>query len=605
MLNYSFGARSKRHLQIIDEVLEEVHRKFVGEEATLKIAFLPEPDDTPPEEKTEDFIGALDHAKVADIEYLTKLDVLEREGRDDDIELAALERELRIRVRSQLGLPPRRQRADVNRADHARSLGIDPSLELPKQRSKMSHDDQSLQTLKYPDELESVMDNIADRARLAEQEMGVSTLFLAFGFLEWYDSDDSDKKAFAPLLLLPAKLESRKVHGKGVYYLSAREGEAEANLSLQKLLDQKQKRALPTFEVREDGAVGSIEEFFDQTRAAVDGLKRWQVRRWLVLGHFAFGRFAMYADLGLENWKQHPVTYPLVRAILSGSEREEGGALLPSIPSDYPIDDPEIEKAAPVLIHDADASQHSALIDVMRGENLVIQGPPGTGKSQTIANIIANALAVGKRVLFLAEKRAALDVVKRRLDGAGIGDFCLELHSDKASPKLVVESLRNRANLGWGKGVRASAETGDAAWYQNRKEIAAYLNTLHADCSDGATPFTLIWKALRGRTQYADVIEAFKTIALRPGLLADSAKLAELRGRLVVFADTAMTFTRAFQHPAMSPWASTPPTEIPRYEIRRLISTLTELRTCGSHLANLLSNMRRPLESLKSAISST
>ena len=101
-------------------------------------------------------------------------------------------------------------------------------------------------------------------------------------------------------------------------------------------------------------------------------------------------------------------------------------------------------------MHDADASQHSAIIDVMKGENLVIEGPPGTGKSQTIANIIANALGSDKNasILFLSEKLAALEVVKRRLDKAGIGEFCLELHSEKSSPKRVMESLTERLAAG-------------------------------------------------------------------------------------------------------------------------------------------------------------
>jgi hypothetical protein len=101
MLNYRLGARSRRHLQIVDEVLEEVYRKLVGEDAALKIAFLQEPDDIPPEERTEDFISALEHAKVSDIEYLTQLEELEQAGRDDETALASIERELRSKVRAQ------------------------------------------------------------------------------------------------------------------------------------------------------------------------------------------------------------------------------------------------------------------------------------------------------------------------------------------------------------------------------------------------------------------------------------------------------------------------------------------------------------------------
>ena len=209
-----------------------------AEENLLEIRPLEEPDEIPAEEKNDDFISAFERAKVSDVDYLVKLEALESEGRDDEVAVARLDRELRAKVRVQLGLTPRPNRKEFNRADHARSFGIDPSLELPPNRQKDAHTDLVLQTLKYPDELESFLEKISDDARLAEQEMGVSTLFLAFGFLEWYEADHSDKNAFAPLLLLPVRLEDKKVKGKTIYFLSAREGVVEANLSLQKLLEK-------------------------------------------------------------------------------------------------------------------------------------------------------------------------------------------------------------------------------------------------------------------------------------------------------------------------------------------------------------------------------
>jgi DNA polymerase III delta prime subunit len=148
--------------------------------------------------------------------------------------------------------------------------------------------------------------------------------------------------------------------------------------------------------------------------------------------------------------------------------RDGDGAMLPVDSADYVIDDPQIELVAPFLIQDADASQHSALIDAMKGNNLVIHGPPGTGKSQTIANIIANGLATNKTILFVAEKQAALEVVKRRLERAGIGDFCLELHSSKASPKNVLESLKQRIKV---QSVVLPAAP-SLSWHENRIEIA-------------------------------------------------------------------------------------------------------------------------------------
>jgi hypothetical protein len=386
LLNYNLRPRSKRFLQVIGCSLEDAHQRLAIDEATLKLSALPLPDAVPADERTEEFRAALDRAKSIDVEYLTAFEALESNGRDDDAALEKLERELRDRVREELELPRRPTRRDLNRAEHARSLGIDPSLDLDARTAVQTG--KGLQTLKFPDELEAIMEKIFGDALLAEQEMGLSTLFLAFGFLEWFESDSSDKRSFAPLLLLPVQIERQKVQGKPVYSLTVREGNAEANLSLQKLLEQRFGRQIPDFgsEDEEDESA-LVEGYLGQVTKAVEGLKRWQVKRWLVLGHFSFGRFAMFQDLEPENWKNH-VAHPLVGSILKGTEQADDDSL-PGIPEDYETDNPEVEKIAPYLIQDADASQHSALVDVMKGKNLVIQGPPGTGKSQTITNVIA------------------------------------------------------------------------------------------------------------------------------------------------------------------------------------------------------------------------
>jgi very-short-patch-repair endonuclease len=574
LLNYKLSARSKRFLQIVDCSFEEVHKRLADDEESLRILALPEPDEIPADERTEEFRSALDRGFETDVEYLTALDAMESTGREDDAALAKLERQLRDRVREELGLPPRRSVKEVNRAEHARSLGIEPTHELPP--AHKARDGRVLQTLKYPDELEAILDKIAGDARLAEQEMGLSTLFLAFGFLEWYESDASDKLAYAPLLLLPVSIEKQKVRGKTVYALSVREGGAEVNLSLQKLLEQRFSRALPEFELTEGETLGSIEAYIDKTNIALDGLKRWRLHRWLVLGHFAFGRFAMYADLKPENWGA-PTEHDLVGSILRGVEKTADPNALPAIPDDYPIDEPEIEKIAPFLIQDADASQHSALVDVMKGKNLVIQGPPGTGKSQTITNIIANALAAGKRVLFLAEKQAALEVVKRRLDRAGLGDFCLELHSDKASSKSVVASLKARYELGVGRKLPEAVQTVDSTWARSRTEIGGYVRALHFPASDGATAFGLIWEALRGRSDHADVVQSFNKVKFPDALLKDPCQTTAIGGELEVLADAVVRFTENFGHPNRSPWAPVKFSDVPTYDAPRFMAVLADL----------------------------
>ena len=99
-------------------------------------------------------------------------------------------------------------------------------------------------------------------------------------------------------------------------------------------------------------------------------------------------------------------------------------------------------------IVDADSSQTLALLEVESGRPLVIQGPPGTGKSQTITNLIADSVAKEKKVLFVSEKMAALDVVKRRVDSLGIGDTCIELHSHRTNKKNFLQELARTSRLG-------------------------------------------------------------------------------------------------------------------------------------------------------------
>ena len=573
-MNYKIGGRSKRRVQVVDASLEDAYRRLTSEEATLRIAPLPEPDEVPTEERTAEFRALLDRARMTDVDYLAEVVAIDASGQDNDAAFERLERKLRDRVRDELGLPPRPSRRELDRNEHARCLGIEPGIDLAKGSSV--GDARVLQTLLFPDELESVMEKISADANLAEQEMGVSTLFVALGFLEWYESDASEKKTFAPLLLLPIRVDRQKPRGKAAYFLSVREGGAEPNLSLQKYVEENFRRQIPDFEAGDEDAPPLIERYLDDVSAAVDGLKRWRVRQWMVLGHFAFGRFAMFADLDPSRWGD-PIANALVRSIVSGAEEGRDPERLPGVPEDYAIDDPEIEAVVPFLIHDADASQHSALVDVMKGKNLVVQGPPGTGKSQTITNIIANALAAGKRVLFLAEKQAALQVVKRRLDQAGLGDFCLELHSDKSSAKNVIASIRARHELGYVRRFPAPVPFSDATWAQSRQEVTEYARAMHEAGSDGATPFSLIWQALRGRSLYGGAIQAFASIGLPMELLLDPVRRDYVRGDLGLLAQMSTDFTANFGDPRRSPWVAVEFLDVQAYDARRFVDSVLRL----------------------------
>jgi hypothetical protein len=324
-------------------------------------------------------------------------------------------------------------------------------------------------------------------------------------------------------------------------------------LSLRKRIERDFNLLLPDFS-SEDEEHQTVSEYLTAVQTAIEGQKRWRVRRQLTLGHFAFGRLAIYADLEPQKWREHPVQQELVGSVLSGADAggDVGTALLGPA-EDHLIDDPEVEAIAPYLIHDADASQHSALIDVMKGKNLVIQGPPGTGKSQTITNVIANLIGSGKTVLFLAEKQAALEVVKRRMDRAGLGEFCLELHSDRGSSRRVIESLKARHAIGYGRGKQGNG-FGRPAAHVGCREIAEYLLALHRPVDGGATPFAAIWNSLRAASRPELQLHRFDDVQFPGALLRDAGEQERLRSELALYCDMLSRYEQRFGRLSVSPW---------------------------------------------------
>ena len=262
-------------------------------------------------------------------------------------------------------------------------------------------------------------------------------LYVVFGFLEWYESDDSHQPHFAPLVVLPVAVERAGGKGKAVETVVEYSGEdIESNLSLAEKMRRDFGVEIPFLEDDD-----TPETYFEKFQEILRVRKRWAIRRQITLALLSFGKLLMYRDLDPKTWPsgQSVATHPLVRELFEGSKHSDV-----TLAEEYSIDAPELKKDVPHLILNADSSQHSALVHALRGQNLVIEGPPGTGKSQTITNLIAAALAKGKSVLFVSEKLAALEVVRRRLDKAGLGIFCLEVHSHKTKKGALINDLAQR-----------------------------------------------------------------------------------------------------------------------------------------------------------------
>ena len=291
--------------------------------------------------------------------------------------------------------------------------------------------DDKLRVQLPPTDLTRRLRDIMQDARTAREETGVPTLYLALGALIWRDPATPETERRAPLALLPVALEREGVSQN--FKLRGAVGDIAENLSLREMLKVNFKTALPDFDADTYSPTGWAESI----ATLVTELEHWHVDAdALALGLFSFAKFLMWRDLGPE---ENPglADHPMVRALV-------GGEVL-SIPPVF-ADDADVDAEIPVerLDHvmDVDGSQALAAEAVRRGGHVVIQGPPGTGKSQTISNIIAQAVLDGRSVLFVAEKLAALEVVKRRLESIGLGAACLELHSEKQSKRAVLDELR-------------------------------------------------------------------------------------------------------------------------------------------------------------------
>jgi very-short-patch-repair endonuclease len=436
LLNFKPSEKSKTHIRVIDEIPEILFGSLeAGKE--LEFTWIEEPDAEPADERTPEFLEGFKQAKTTDPTFIEQLEKLGK--RPSRRQVSNLERGLRDRLRLVLRLDAR---VKPSVAERARELGIDPSYDLPREveRRTDARRDSKIQTLLYREIMESKLSAIREGDKTLLDDAGVNALYAAFGAVEWYESADSDLAVFAPVLFVP--VEIRRVLEAGVYryVLASRDDDIETNQAFGELIKATHGLELPAWNPE-----GTLSQYFEQLERLLQSQRRWRLRRWITVGLFTFAKIAMYRDLDTKRWSAQGglESHRVLNDLLAGTESISEVTLAP----DYDIDSPLIANKSHTLVTDADSSQHSALIDALDGKNLVVQGPPGTGKSQTITNIIAAAMNEGKRVLFVAEKMAALKVVKDRLDNFGLGQFCLEVHSNKTRKTAVLKSFEERLNL--------------------------------------------------------------------------------------------------------------------------------------------------------------
>ena len=316
-------------------------------------------------------------------------------------------------------------------------------------------------------------------AKSSMEENGANTLFLACGFLKWYEKDRKDP-CYAPILLIPVEL----VKKFGIKYtMRRRDEDVQFNVTVSEKLRQDFKIEFDEFskELPTDESGVDVRAVFDKVKEIISSLKGWEVIESCVLGLFSFSQFVMWNDM--HSHRDEIAGNKIVKSLINGQLEWDYEDLSTSGKV------PEEDVFLPIV---ADASQLAAIKRAGEGASFVLHGPPGTGKSQTITSIIANCLASGKKVLFAAEKKAALDVVYKRLEKIGIAPFCLELHSNKVRKSYVLDQLKIASEVS----LKAK---GDGDYNKSLEDIAAkrreldkYVNELHIKRGCGLSLYELI-----------------------------------------------------------------------------------------------------------------
>lgn len=400
-------------------------------------------------------------------------------------------------------------------------IGLNTNFELPASETsnEAKHNDTNIQALLFPRELEAQLRNIRGKANTAVEETGANILYLAFGFLEWFEDENSTVARRAPLYLIPVRIEKatlNKALGTYTYTVEHTGEDIISNLSLREKLRHDFQLDLPDIddETLPEKYLAHVSDLLIRHKPD------WSVKRFATLSMFDFGKLLMYLDLDPERWPAGPnniQNHAILQQFFAKEGEERESAEVSGFGTEYQIDKLDDVHNLYPLIDDADSSQHSALVDAIEGKNLVIEGPPGSGKSQTITNLIAAAMAQGKKVLFVAEKMAALQVVKSRLSKAGLGDFCLELHSHKTQKKHVYENIKRRLDRQESYRYPFSINL-DIKMYEEKKEkLSQYAELVNSCWKDtGKSIHQIFASATRYREEYRDLrIEDIKSRNIR------------------------------------------------------------------------------------------
>lgn len=308
--------------------------------------------------------------------------------------------------------------------------------------------------------------NLMKKAREFYEEKGLNALYLAFGFLIWKENGIDGQEMRSPLILVPVSLSQKSLDEPII--LSRTDDEIIVNHALEQKLLSEFGINLPRFDEADEW-----QNYLFQVEEICSHLN-WQVEYDATqLSLFSFLKISMYRDIEINSDKI--AGHHIIRT-LNGECLDIGKDCSDMSNYDHDLIEPQYTFS----VVDADSSQQDAILLAKRGVSFVLQGPPGTGKSQTITNIIAELIAEGKKVLFVSEKMAALEVVHKRLKQAGLSNFCLTLHSHNAKRREVLDQLGISLKLSKSKAQLQQEAFNKLFQLKDiRTELNAYVRELH------------------------------------------------------------------------------------------------------------------------------
>lgn len=322
-----------------------------------------------------------------------------------------------------------------------RVVEIENEKELMLEISKADFKAKKIRTYMEEEDMNFVLKNIYRETQKSIEENGSSSLFLALGFLKWFDPKDTIggivKYRYAPLVLVPVELIRKNLKS---YEIRLRDEDSQMNVTLLEFLRQNYNLTIGGLNpLPEDENGVDIKLVFNSIRKAIMNQKGWDVVESAVVGNFSFSQFVMWNDLKdrFDKLSENKIVKGLVDGFYIPEESRSSA--IKNI-------DEKLEDRNIIIPFSTDSSQLESVIESVEGSSFVLHGPPGTGKSQTITSMIANALYNGKSVLFVAEKMAALNVVYDRLSKLGLEEYILELHSNKTSRRVVLEKFETSLN---------------------------------------------------------------------------------------------------------------------------------------------------------------